>query len=103
MMRKLINFCFEGEGKIVIVTKFGAASTGDKNKFQTSFDKASSKLAINFLLDNCFVLFFNFGSFPFIKSLTFPWILIQCLSWLNLFLYYHENKWLLDARKRDLR
>ena len=38
--------------------------TYNKNKIKRIFDKASLKLAINFLLDN---FFFNFGNLPILK------------------------------------
>ena len=61
--RKLINFCFKGgEKQVIVVSKLGATWTDSKNKFRITFDKASLKLSINFLLDNCF---FNFGNLSF--------------------------------------
>lgn len=52
--------------------------------------KLPPKLAINFLFDNCFFsceIRMDCDPAPFLA---------------NLFLYYYENKWLLDTRKRDL-
>ena len=84
-MRELINLCFEGDKKnpqknpqVIAVTKFGATSTNNKNKLNITFDKASLKLANNFLLDN---YFFNFGNSAFDKSLVFSWVLTQNLLW----------------------
>ena len=55
VMRELINFCFKsGEKQFIAVRKFGVAETEKKNKVKTTFDKASLKLFINFLIDNCF-------------------------------------------------
>ena len=55
VMRELINSCFKvGEKWFIVVTKFGATWTGDKNKYKKAFDKASLELDINFSLDNCF-------------------------------------------------
>ena len=53
------------------VTKFGATLTDDKNKFKTAFDKASLKLAIDFMLDSWVFL-----------SLDSLWILTQQDLWL---------------------
>ena len=50
------------------------------------FDTASLKLATNFLPD-IFLKFFG-------KSLESQWVLTQ-----HLFLYYYENKWLLNTKK----
>ena len=58
-MRDLINFCFKVEKQFNVVTKFGPTWTDDKIKFMTTFDKASLKLAINFLLDDCFLILVN--------------------------------------------
>ena len=82
-MRELINFSFKGSVKqYIAVLEFGGTWTDDKNKFETTFEKASLELAINFLLDNyCF----NFGSFHFYKSLESPWVLTQHLLWLIYF------------------
>ena len=97
VMRELINFCFKsGEKQFVAVTKFGAVGTEKKNKFKITFDQASLKLAINFLLDNCFL---NFGNLYF-QQITR--ILMDCdpatfRAYLSL--YYYENKWLLDSKK----
>ena len=57
------------------------------------------KLAINFLL-NCFL---NFGNLSFWKiiGMTMDSELARFMAYL--FLCYYENKWLLDAKKRDLR
>ena len=45
VMRELINFCFKGgKNQFIAVTKFTSTCT----------EKASLKLVINFLLDNCF-------------------------------------------------
>ena len=59
VMRELINFYFKGgEKEFIVVAKFGATWTDNRNKFKITFDKASLKLAITFLLDNCFFFFF---------------------------------------------
>lgn len=46
-----ISVCVNGGKKKFGVTKFGATLTD--NKFKTAFDKASLKLATNFLLGYC--------------------------------------------------
>ena len=58
VVRELINFCFKGWKKQFIdLTKSDVTWLTIK-----TFDKASLKLTINFLLDNCF--FFIFCDFP---------------------------------------
>ena len=59
MMWEPISVCVNGgEKKFIDVTKFDATLIDDK--FKTAFDKASLKLAINFLLGYCF--FFHFDN-----------------------------------------
>ena len=86
----MINFCFKGgEKHFIIVTNFGATWTDDKNKFKITFDKALSKLVINFFFDNWF---FNFGNLSFQKITGIP-IGSDTVPFMgNLFLYYYENK-----------
>ena len=55
-MRELINFFFRGgEDHFIDKTKFGLIWTDIEKKFNITFDKASLKLAINFLFDNFFL------------------------------------------------
>ena len=66
------------ETSLMSLTKFCATWIDDKNKFKTTFDKTSAKLAINFLLDNFFLILIicHFG-----KSLESPWVLAQNPLW----------------------
>ena len=97
MMRELLLNCLKAhEIQFIVVTNFGVEWTDYKNKFKTTFDQVSLKLAISFLL----VAICHFG-----KSLESQWVLIQplLLFMASLFLYYFGNKWLLNTKKRDLR
>ena len=69
-----------------------------KNEVKTTFDKASLKLFINFLLDNCFI--FNFGNLYFGQITGIPMGCDPATFMEYLFLYYYENKWLLDTEKK---
>ena len=69
------------------------------NKFQTTCNKASLKLNMNFLLDNCF---FNFDSLSFWQIIGISMSFSSAPFIANLFNYYYENKWLLDTKKRGL-
>ena len=94
-MRGLINLCFKIDGKqFIVLTKFGAACNVDENKFQTPFDKASQKLAINFLCDICFL---NCGNFFYWQNVEIFMDFSQHL----LFLYYYDSKWHSGTKKRD--
>ena len=78
---------------IIVVTKFGAIYTKDKSKFNITFANASLKLATNFAQNNCFS---NFGYFSFREILRIPMGFDPVPFTANLFLYYCENKQLLD-------
>ena len=63
VMKKLISFSFKGGKKqFIAATKFDVTWTDNKNKLNITFDKASLKRAVIFLLDNCF---YNFGDLLF--------------------------------------
>ena len=63
VLREQLSFCFKGRKKqFIAVTKFGATWTDNENKFKITFDTASLKLFIDFLLGNCF---FSFVNLPF--------------------------------------
>ena len=83
-MRKLLISVSE-------LLKFGATWINDKSKFKTTFNEVSLKLAINFLLDNCF---FNFGTLSFLQIMEIPVGSDPVYFVANLFLHYHENLWL---------
>jgi len=100
VMRELINFCFKGgENKYIAVNKFGARWVKEKNPNMTVFDKTSLKLAINFLLDNCF---FRVGNLIFRQVIGIPMGTDPAPFMANLFLYFYENKWATELRKKDL-
>ena len=68
----------------------------NKNKFNLTFDKASLKVAISFLLDN---YFFNFGNLPFLQIIRIPMESDPLPFVTKLFFHYYRNKWLLDTKK----
>ena len=73
MMRGLLHDCFKAdELQFIDVTNFGVEWTDYKNKFKTTFDKVSLKLAVSFLLDNGVIILAicHFG-----KSLESQWVL----------------------------
>ena len=100
VLRELINFCFKGgDKKYIAITKFGATWTNNKHKYNVTFDKPSLKLAINYLLDNCY---FNLGNMSFRQVIGIPMGSDPAPFMANLFLYFYENKWLLELKKKDL-
>ena len=101
MIRELINFPFKDGGKeFISINKFRARLTDNQKKFKITSDKSSLKLAINILLNNCF---FNFGNLLFQQITGTSMGSDPATFIVNLFLYYYENKWLLETTKRDLR
>ena len=99
-MREIINFGFRNEDKFYIgITKYGAKWITDKKKCNIVFDKASLKLAINFLLDQCF---FHVGNLIFRQVIGIPMGSDPAPFMANLFLYFYENKWLQSTKKQDL-
>ena len=91
-MMKLIYFCFKGEEKqFIAVAKFGAPRTDNTSTFKITFNKTSSKLAINFFPDNrCF----NFGSLSFKQIICIPMDSDPETFFAKMFLYHYKNKWL---------
>ena len=96
-----MNFCSKGEKKqFIAIKKFGATWTDNENKFKVTFNKASLKLAINFLLDNCFFSLVNL-SFRKMTGISMdsdqgPWVNLWQIYFYNIV----KNKWLLDTKKR---
>ena len=100
-MEDLINFCFKGgERQFIVVTKFGAAWTVNKNKYKRTFGKAFLKRGINFLLNNCP---FNFVYLSFRQITAVPMGFDPEAFKTNVFLHYSEDKWLSDILKRSFR
>ena len=101
LMEELINFCFKGgERQFIVVKKFGAAWTVNKNKYKRTFGKAFLKRGINFLFDNCP---FDFGYLCFRQITAVPMGFDREPFKTNVFLHYSEDKWLLDILKRSFR
>ena len=88
VMRDLISFFEDGEKQVILVTKFGAAWNDNKNKFKIIFDKASLKLAINFIADNYFLKSNNL-SIQQITEIPMRPDLVPSMS--NLFLHYYKT------------
>ena len=99
-MREIINFGFKGGDKFYIgITKYGARWVNDKTKCNITFDKSSLKLAINYLLDQCY---FNVGNLIFRQVIGIPMGSDPAPFMANLFLYFYESKWLESTKKHNL-
>ena len=107
--RRVDLFCFNvGDKKFIGITRFGALWTNSQQKYRLYFgnrkcrlyfNKTSFKLAINFLVGNCYFTLCRMCFCQFIGiALLFnpdPFIV-------NLFLYYYEQECLLQTEKWDL-
>ena len=70
-------------------TNFGETWTDNKSKVNITFDIAFLKLAINFLLDNCFLVFFNFDNLLLWQITGILMGSNPAPFMANLFLYYY--------------
>ena len=70
-----------------------------KTKCNITFDKSSLKLAINYLLDQCY---FNVGNVIFRQVIGIPMGSDPAPFMANLFLYFYESKWLESTNKHNL-
>ena len=96
-MGELINFCFNGGDKEFIgITRYGAIWTNSQEKYKLYFNKITLKLAINYLLDNCY---FTLGSMCFCQLIGIPMGSDPAPFMANLFLYHYERMWLLETKK----
>ena len=101
VMSELINFCFNGGDKEYIgIYRGNGVWTNDQGKYNITFNKKNLKLAINYLLDNCY---FTLGSLCFRQIVGIPMGSDPAPFMANLFLYHYERKWLLKFSKKDLR
>ena len=99
-LREVINFGFKGGDKFYIgINKYGAKWVQNKSSCAITFDKSSLKLAINFLLDQCY---FNVGNLIFRQVIGIPMGSDPAPFMANLFLYFYENKWLESTKKHSL-
>ena len=74
-MGKLINFFLNvGDKEFIVLTKYDAIWTNSRQKYKLSFNKASLKLAINYLLNiHYFTLVsMGFGQLILILIGTYP-------------------------------
>ena len=100
VLNELIDFCFQGrEDKLIAITKYGAKWVADKSKYELLFDKEKIKSALEFLMSSCF---FTLGNLLFKQVIGIPMGSDPAPFMANLFLYFYENKWLSELKKKDL-
>ena len=106
VMDELTDFCYKGcKDRRIKITKFGAEWVTEKygiynGRGAITFTKEKIKLAIKYLLDNCF---FKLGSHVFQQTIGIPMGSDPAPFMANLFLYYYENKYMKQLTKVDVR
>ena len=101
VLREIINFCFKGgDKKYIEVNKYRAKWVSLRHASNVTFDKRSLKLAINYLLDNCY---FNIGDIVLRQVVGIPMGSDPAPFMANLFLYFYENQYVCDLKKQNLR
>jgi len=100
VLNSLVDFCFNGgECTHIGIDYFGAKWTNEPSKFNIKFDNNTLKTAIKYLLDNSY---FKLGENIFRQIIGIPMGSDPAPFVANLFLYFYENKWMLDLKKKDL-
>ena len=97
VLNSLVDFCFKGgTSEHIAVTSNGARWVSNPDSYNFVFDKTRIKLAIRYLMSNCF---FTFGSRVFQQIIGIPMGSDPAPFFANLFLYYYENRWIRDIQK----
>ena len=100
VLNELIDFCFKGwENKHIAVTKYGAKWVTDVTKHDLVFSKEKIKDALKFLMSSCF---FTLGNLLFKQVIGISMGSDPAPLMANLFLYFYENKWLMQLKRKDL-
>ena len=97
---KLVDFCFDGGSHDFLFTNYwGARWVSDPNSYDFVYDKAKIKLAIRYLMRNCY---FSFDNRVFRQIIGIPMGFDPAPFFANLFLYYYESKWVKDLQRHDI-
>lgn len=97
---KLVDFCFEGGPHEFISTNdWGARWVSDPSSYDFVYDKVKIKLAIRYLMSNCY---FTFGNRIFRQVIGIPMGSDPAPFFANLFLYFYESKWIRNLQRHDL-
>ena len=102
VLNSLIDFCFDGgESKNITVNKYGARWVKNIQDNEICLSKQQIKDAVAYLLFNC-----DFTVAPkiFSKIIGIPVGSDPVLFFANLFLHFHESKWMneLNQSKKSL-
>jgi len=97
---KLVDFCFDGgTHEFIFCNDWGARWVSDPSSYDFVYDKAKMKLAIRYLMSNCY---FTFGNRTFRQVIGIPMGSDPAPFFANLFLYYYESKWIRNLQRNDL-
>ena len=100
VLNSLVDFCFDGgTSDYIAVTNYGARWVTNPSKSKFMYNKSSIKLALRYLMSNCF---FTFGQSVFQQVIGIPMGSDPAPFFANLFLYYYENRWLKNIQKTDI-
>ena len=100
VMNEMVDFCFQGDShKVLAVSKSGCRWVYSSPKGSTIFNRATTKHAIKYLMDNCY---FTCGEQIFRQVIGIPMGSDPAPFMANLFLYHFESKWLKDLKKTNL-
>ena len=100
VMNEMVDFCFQGDShKVLAVSKSGCRWVYSSPKGSTIFSKKTTKLAIKYLMDNCY---FTCGGHLFRQKIGIPMGSDPAPFMANLFLYHFESKWLKELKKKNL-
>ena len=100
VMNELVDFCFKGGSKQYIAVKSRRAFWVDTiHQHKIVFTKDKIKKALAYLMSNCY---FTVGSHVFRQIIGIPMGSDPAPFMANLFLYFYENKFILEVKKVDI-
>ena len=97
---KLVDFCFKGGAhQYLSVNKCGAKWVANPDSYSVVYDNIKIKLAIRYLMSNCY---FVFGNRVIKQDIGIPMGSDPAPFFANLFLFYFNDKWVRNVQRSDL-
>ena len=98
-LHKLIDFVFDaGDRNYIKLDTRGKAFWGKKSKNSVGYTRHGLKVAVKFLIENCF---FTVGNIIVRQAIGIPMGIDPAPFWANLFLYVYETKYVTDLIGED--
>ena len=99
-LSEIIDFVFEyGRNSIIAISKFGKVYWCEKKpKSSISFSRNSLKMAVKYLIENCY---FTVGTVVLRQAIGIPIGIDPAPFWANLFLYQYEQRYMAELIERD--